>query len=335
MEYFYIGMLALVVGAACVSHRHIPRFDLATLVAALFSAAPSLVIFDFVGGTRTDFVPFTLFALLLPSLAGSALVGIPFFLRRRRVHQPIVWVPVSKRISWAMLGGTVLVVCVRYSLFVKDADEALRMLLPWCLVGLLLGIGVNLLFNVGVAAAGWTGTMPRKHEFLIGLSTVALLLLLFAVTNRLVPVEWNQGVHKISFELKLNWLVLVAVIAGVLYGRRQRHFAADAAKWLIPMVTNPTNDNAVHTGETTRSILRKSNIMQALFVLALIVPALRSVALATSLIVSLLIYWSAVMFRRRQLGDIEQASELDILLMRWGFFCIFIVIINIHRLLPL
>src|SRR5256885_696375 len=99
-----ILLLAVIAGVAVVAHRHFAHSVPACLIAPMATTPPSLVVFVFAGGLRTDFLPFTLFVLFVWSLMGSAIVGLPFVLTRWLRKQPMDFIALPTRVSWPMVG---------------------------------------------------------------------------------------------------------------------------------------------------------------------------------------------------------------------------------------
>lgn len=242
-----LTLLLLAGGIAAVVHARVPVFGAACLIAAYCAAPPSLVLFDLGGGSKTDFVPFNLFVLFGMDLVVSALVGIPFWWRRNgwRAAQPAVPfgqssenVPTFSALqqqSWPLQAGiaTTLLLALLLNLLVFFAlnpsqfaaptiplEFVFVILLVATIAVLLGGAILHLLFQTGLRLAGHPSPLPAKHEFWVGFSLSATLLLLFVLTANLVPPAWNQGVHRLTFALDVNWFCFIPVILGRLYASR-------------------------------------------------------------------------------------------------------------------
>lgn len=244
MDALTLILMLLAGGVALVVHRRVPVFGAACLIAAYCTAAPSLVLFDLGGGSKTDFAPFNLFVLFGMDLLISALVGIPFWWRRKgqTIAQPSS--PVGKtreatlsiftlqHQSWSLQAGIATALLCALLLnallfFALNPSQFAAPNLPLAFIFILLfvaalavllgGAILNLLFQAGVRVTGYQLAIPAKHAFWIGFSLSASLLLLFALSNSLVPPAWNQGVHRLSFELVINWLCFAPLLLGRQY----------------------------------------------------------------------------------------------------------------------
>lgn len=217
-------------GAAVLSHGRIERFQVATAVAAVCGAFPCLLVLDLSGGTRTDFVPFTLFALLLMSGLISAAVGLPFLLWRRQRGDPpappLDWS--GHRSAWAFLGGvTAVALALVVTLIVREPGPVPLLAVGAVtaaagVVALCLGLLLHFIFSAALALAGQARTLPRWHSFLFGTGLALAVVALRVLSHALVPPQWDQGVHRLSFALTANGVLLVSALSGLWYARRHR-----------------------------------------------------------------------------------------------------------------
>lgn len=240
-------LLLLAGSVAVVAHARVQPFGAACLIAACCAAPPSLVIFDLGGGSKTDFVPFNLFVLFWMDLIVSALVGVPFWWRRN--GQPVTKsalpfgepsgnapsLSALQQQSWSLQAGiaTTLLFALllnRLVFFALSPSQFAAPTIPLKFILIILfvatiavllsGAMLHLLFQTGLRLAGHHSPLPAKHEFWVGFSLSATLLLLFVLTANLVPPVWNQGVHRLTFALDVNWFCFMPVILGRLYAKR-------------------------------------------------------------------------------------------------------------------
>lgn len=214
MDALTLVLIVLMGGSALVAHTRIAAFGAACLVAAYCSAPPSLVIFDLGGGSKTDFAPFNLFVLFWMALAISALVGAPFWGRRKLRGESTFVASVSnnapaaprfsalQNIAWIFSAGiaTTLLLVALLNILFRYALEPTALAQPTLplkiipillfsvsVVCLLFGAMLNGLFQTGIRLAGNEQPLPAQHEFWAGLSLSTTLLLLFVLTDHLAP----------------------------------------------------------------------------------------------------------------------------------------------------
>jgi hypothetical protein len=221
----FLAPLAIVVGIALALHRRIAHFGQACLVAGACATLPGLLALDLAGAVKTGFMPFTLFVLFVFGLAGSAIVGLPFYMQRRRRGQAMQPIAVPRDISWAMIAGMLavgmLAILVAGLLEALDTSRLMALVIGLCIGGPLAGAFGGTLFLGGAALAGHGKSLTRRQQFITGASLAAGFALLVPLPLLYVPAAWNQPPHGLTLALELNLVFFMPLLAGIAYGRRK------------------------------------------------------------------------------------------------------------------
>ncbi len=292
---------------ALLTHWRVCRGSLAVLLATLIGGLSGLVWFDWLGGIRTDFVPFTLLALLLSAALVSTLVGLPFYWHRRQ--RPVPPFPFCfPPFSWPMLAGGALALLpsVVGTWLAMDTrplppmlSDAVSALVQFCLLQLLLLVvltgWLKLWFTLFANLTGsWQAPRPRQ-AFWLGLSLTAGCVLGVWLMGQLVPPVWNQGLHRLSLALDLNWVFFLPALAGYAYARRYPS---------PPPVVEPAGMTRPLLGarQHLRWRLKQAAALQLAWMLAFSMPTYHQPRLAWDLVLALALFWGGVSACRRPLA---------------------------------
>lgn len=242
------ALLLTVLAVAALVHRRLPRYPLATGVAAFCTTLPGLLVFEVGGAARTEFMPFTLFVLAAWCLALSALAGLPFFLWRwhRGISMPVVVLP--RGIPWTMLGGMLCGTALTLlpALLARSHEDLAGTLLivlivPGVLGSILAGFSGTLFLAAAAIASGAphpAGLASFRSGALLAAGIGACLVL----AAWLAPEDWHAGPVNRLMALHLNLALLLPAAAGWICGQRAGRASATTAA-----PTNPRGRSKVAT----------------------------------------------------------------------------------------